>query len=95
VALVREISKRYEEYCILTLDELSKKFSNEDQVRGELVVIVEGIECIEERCETKVPLEEFYDLCLSENISKKTISKLASKLYEVSKNKAYEELLSK
>lgn len=93
VALVREISKKFEEYFITTIDELKNR-TDEDIIKGELIVVVEGNDAEEIVIEAKIPLEEFYKLCLKENIQKKSIAKLASSLYDISKNQAYEQLLN-
>lgn len=95
IALVREISKKYEEIIIKTSQEIVE-YSSNNEIKGELIIIVEGNNHIEEKIGTlNSNLEEFILLCQKENISNKSISKIASKLYNVSKKELYNKLIEK
>lgn len=84
VALVREISKLYEE---VNRNELSNIIENFTPIKGEIVLIVEGNKEKKENIDYKEEIKYFID----KGYSKRDAIKKVSEIYNISKNKIYNE----
>ena len=88
--IARELTKKYEEYIYGNLDEVDGK--NID-VKGECVVVVEGKQ--EEIVEFGENIKEVIDELLSFGMSAKNVSKMISKITNISKNELYDYIVKK
>ena len=84
VAIVREISKLYEE---VNRNELSNIIENFTPIKGEIVLIVEGNKEKKENIDYKEEIKYFIDM----GYSKRDAIKKVSEIYNISKNKIYNE----
>ena len=84
VAIVREISKLYEE---VNRNELSNIIENFSPIKGEIVLIVEGNKEKKENIDYKEEIKYFIDM----GYSKRDAIKKVSEIYNISKNKIYNE----
>ncbi len=90
VALCRELTKKYEEFVRCTLEEAQSLYE-EDEPRGEFVVVVSGCENPEAESEKdQLTLEEIYEKYLAEGVDYKEAIKLAAKDKNMSKREAYD-----
>jgi 16S rRNA (cytidine1402-2'-O)-methyltransferase len=83
IALVREISKIYEE---VTRDKISNILENCDRIKGEIVIVVEGSTVIEEN----IDYTQLVKNLLKTGMSKSDAVKNVAKEYNISKNKLYD-----
>lgn len=89
ISLAKEISKRYETHFRMTAEELLI-FLNQDKIKGELVVIIQGEHnLIEEEISDK-KIIEIINQKLSEGMSKKDAIKIIAKEYKLPKNRIYD-----
>ncbi len=90
IVLARELTKRYEEYIRTTLSGAIEHFS-QNSPKGEFVLILHGSDG--GRCEKENVTSDITALissCISEGIKGKSIAKIASKSFGISKNEAYD-----
>lgn len=98
ITICRELTKRYEEALRLTLSEAVDYF-NENEPKGEFVLVLEGIshgELIREAREDwlSVPIEEHMQKYVSEGMDSKEAMKQVAKDRGVSKRDIYQYMLS-
>ena len=86
IVLAREITKIHEEFIRGTIDEIIKKSEN---LKGEIVLIIEGNNEIEENSLNNLSLEEHYNFYEKQGIEKKEIIKKIAKDRNVNKNEIY------
>lgn len=86
IAIVREISKMYEE---VIRDNISNIIKNCDKIKGEIVIVVEGYTKTEEDTNYNSLIDEL----IKKGYSKKDAIKEISDQYNVSKNKLYNEYI--
>ena len=84
VAIVREISKLYEE---VNRNDLSKIIDSFSSIKGEIVLVVEGNKESHENVDYKEEIKYFID----KGYSKRDAIKKVSEIYNISKNKIYNE----
>lgn len=84
IAIVREISKLYEEVIRMNIDEAIKEC---DRIKGEIVLVVDG--CNEK--EDNNNYEELINNLIEKGYSKRDAIKEIAERYNVSKNKLYNE----
>lgn len=84
IAIVREISKLYEEVIRMNIDEAIKEC---DRIKGEIVLVVDG--CNEK--EDNNNYEELISNLIEKGYSKRDAIKEIAERYNVSKNKLYNE----
>lgn len=91
VVLAREITKIHEEMLRFSLDE-AIKYYEENDVKGEFVIVLEGvtIKAEEEDTQSIIELMEKY---LEEGYDKKEAMKIVAKQKGISKSEVYKELL--
>lgn len=87
MVLARELTKIHEEYIRGTVDELIEKSEN---LKGEIVLIIEGGNKREENKLNDLSLEEHYDFYKTQGLSKKEIIKKVAKDRNVNKNEIYQ-----
>ena len=86
IVLAREITKIHEEFIRGTIDEIIKKSQN---LKGEIVLIIEGNNEIEENSLNNLSLEEHYNFYEKQGLEKKEIIKKIAKDRNVNKNEIY------
>ena len=86
IVLAREITKIHEEFIRGTIDEIIKKSEN---LKGEIVLIIEGNNEIEENSLNNLSLEEHYNFYEKQGLEKKEIIKKIAKDRNVNKNEIY------
>ena len=86
IVLAREITKIHEEFIRGTIDEIIKKSQN---LKGEIVLIIEGNNVIEENSLNNLSLEEHYNFYEKQGLEKKEIIKKIAKDRNVNKNEIY------
>lgn len=92
IVLARELTKIHEEYLREDIDILIQKAEN---IKGEIVLIIEGSKIQEENSILNMPLEEHYNYYEKEGLSKKEIIKKIAKDRNVNKNEIYQYFLKK
>ncbi len=97
IALVREITKRYEETIRCTLSEAIQKYET-DAPKGEFVLVIEGadedaINFERQQRWEDMPLQEHLDIYLKEGINKMDAIKQVAKDRGKSKRDVYKDLL--
>ena len=86
-AVVREISKLYEEVIRDNIDNLIEKC---DKIKGEIVIVVEGNKILEEE---NIDYTEEVNKLIKEGKTKTTAIKLVAEAHNISKNKLYNTLM--
>lgn len=86
ITIARELTKMYEEYIYLTLDEIDSL--DFDTIRGELVLIIEGNNNKDESIDEKSLLLEIEDL--KKDFSNKEVLKILLNKYHLKKNYLYD-----
>lgn len=79
----RELTKKYEEHFRGTVSEILKKFETKEP-KGEFVIVLAGN--TQENQELPPEYEKLKDILLAKNISKKDITDILSKTFEINKN---------
>ncbi len=92
VVLARELTKIHEEYIREDIDTLIEKAKD---LKGEIVLIIEGGERKEEDDFSKLSLEEHYTYYEKKGLSKKDIIKQIAKDRNVSRNEIYQKFIGK
>lgn len=87
IAIVRELTKVYEEIFRGTIQEAIDKFSSE-KIRGEFVLILEGNQ--EEDVEVNIDIEEELLKYINEGLSKKESVKRVAEEFNLPKNQVYQ-----
>lgn len=87
MVLARELTKIHEEYIRGTVDELIEKSEN---LKGEIVLIIEGSNKKEENKLKDLTLEEHYNFYEMQGLDKKEIIKKMAKDRNVNKNEIYQ-----
>ncbi len=102
ICLARELSKRYESYLYLTLEEALSYYAKE-KPRGEYVVVLEGREefftrlpeaLAEEKEQELAALRKEAKSLLAEGLSPRSVLSLLQKYYDLPKNDLYREIQS-
>lgn len=90
IVLARELTKRYEEYIRTTLSGAIKHFSA-NSPKGEFVLIIHGSESGNPKKENaEANVTALISSCIEEGIKGKSIAKIVSKTFGISKNEAYD-----
>lgn len=90
VVLARELTKIHEEFIRGNIQEIIEKAQN---LKGEIVLIIEGNENIEEDRFENLSLEEHYKLYEKQEMEKKEIIKKIAKDRKISKNEVYQKFI--
>ena len=91
VTIAREITKIHEEFIRGNIDDLIQKTQD---VKGEMVLIIEGNKNISEENElNKLSIEEHYKFYENQGFSKKDIIKKIAKDRNVNKNEVYQKFI--
>lgn len=90
IVLARELTKIHEEYIRGTIEEL---IENSENLKGEIVLIIEQTEKKEEKTINNLTLEEHYDYYKKQGLEKKEIIKKIAKDRNVNKNEIYKEFI--
>ena len=93
IVLAREITKIHEEFVRGEIDDI---ISIVDNIKGEIVIMIEKNECIKKDNEyfSKISLEEHYKMYESKGLDKKEIIKKIAKDRNVSKNEIYQKFIN-
>ena len=86
IAIVREISKVYEE---IIRDNISNIIKNCDKIKGEIVIVVEGYKKTNKTIDYSKEIEKL----IANGYSKKDAIKEVADKYSISKNKLYNEYI--
>lgn len=97
ICIARELTKIHEEYIYTTLDEAIKQIE-ENGIKGEIVLVVEGIDktTLQEEKNKEIIEKDTKELVLekmNEGTSKKDAIKQVARLKSVSRNEVYQECL--
>ena len=90
IVLAREITKIHEEYIRENIDELIEKAKD---IKGEIVLILEGSKKNKEEFWTNLSIEEHYKYYEEKGLNKKEIIKQIAKDRNVNKNEIYQKFL--
>lgn len=88
IAIIRELTKMYEEIFRGNIESAINKFSQE-QIRGEFVLVIEGSN--EEIQEVDIDIKEELRKYIEEGYSKKASVKIVAEKYGLPKNQVYKE----
>lgn len=92
IVLAREITKIHEEYIRENIDELIEKAKD---IKGEIVLILEGAKNNEEEFWTNLSIEEHYKYYEKKGLNKKEIIKQIAKDRNVNKNEIYQKFVER
>ncbi len=92
IVLARELTKIHEEYIRENIDVLIEKVK---ELKGEIVLIIEGAEKKDENDLLQLSLEEHYRYYEEKGLSKKEIIKQIAKDRNVNKNEIYQQFIDK
>ena len=92
IVLARELTKIHEEYIRENIDVLIEKAKD---LKGEIVLLIEGAEKKEENDLLKLSLQEHYAYYAEKGLSKKEIIKQIARDRNVSKNEIYQQFIDK
>ena len=92
IVLARELTKIHEEYIRENIDVLIERAK---ELKGEIVLLIEGAEKKEENHLLELPLKEHYAYYEEKGLSKKEIIKQIAKDRNVSKNEIYQQFIDK
>ncbi len=92
IVLARELTKIHEEYIRENIDSLIEKSK---QLKGEMVLIIEGAKKTEDNQMTQLSLEEHYAYYEKQGWNKKEIIKQIAKDRNVNKNEIYQKFMNK
>lgn len=90
IVLARELTKIHEEYIREDIDVLIDKAK---EIKGEIVLIIEGAELKKENTLLNLTIEEHYEYYKEKGLGKKDIIKAIAKDRNVSKNEIYKECI--
>ena len=90
IVLARELTKIHEEYIREDINSLIEKAKD---IKGEIVLIIEGAEKKEESDLLELSLEEHYEYYKQKGLNKKEIIKQIAKDRNVNKNEIYQKFL--
>ena len=90
IVLARELTKIHEEYIREDINSLMEKAKD---IKGEIVLIIEGAEKKEESDLLELSLEEHYEYYKQKGLNKKEIIKQIAKDRNVNKNEIYQKFL--
>lgn len=88
VAVIREMTKVYEEVTRGTLKEVYEKYCNKDNIKGEFVIVLDGSSEKE-----SYDITELLKIEIGKGLSKKMAVKEVSKKYNLRKNEVYQKSL--
>ena len=91
IVLAREITKIHEEFLRFTLDE-ANVYYNDENIKGEFVIVVEGKEIVEEG-PSEESIEVLMKKYLDEGLDKKEAMKRVAKDKNMTKSEVYKECL--
>ena len=92
IVLAREITKIHEEFLRFTLEEANEYYNNEENVKGEFVIVLEGKE-IEEEGPSEETREDLMKKYLDSGMDKKEAMKQVAKDKNITKSEVYKEWL--
>ena len=92
LVLARELTKIHESFLRGKVSELIEKMEN---IKGEMIILIEGNEIVEDDKNENLSLDEQYELYKKEGLSKNEIIKKIAKNNGVKKNEIYMQFLEK
>lgn len=94
VVLARELTKIYEEYLRFSLEEAIKYYEDRP-VKGEFVIVVEGVKVPLESKVSSEPIDDLMTIYLEQGFDKKEAMKKVAKEKGISKSEVYKYLMEK
>lgn len=92
IVLARELTKIHEEFIRKPIEELIEDVEN---LKGEMILIIEAGEKKEENIKTNLTIEEQYEIYKKEGLSKNDIIKKIAKERKTNKNEIYQMFIEK
>ncbi|MBR2703864.1 MAG: 16S rRNA (cytidine(1402)-2'-O)-methyltransferase [Clostridia bacterium] len=92
IVLARELTKIHESFLRGTVSELISKMEN---IKGEMIILIEGNQKVEEEEKENLSIEEQYELYKKEGLNKNEIIKKIAKNNGVKKNDIYMQFIDK
>lgn len=94
ISLCRELTKKHEQYLRLSIEE-ARKYYEENDPRGEYILIIEGNKNIEEEKNIYEKLDdrEYVKLLMAEGMKKKDAIKTVAKERSLKKDQVYKQVL--
>lgn len=92
VVLARELTKIHEEFIRKPIEELIEEVEN---LKGEMILVIEAGEDSEEKIETYLTIEEQYAIYEKQGLSKNDIIKKIAKERKTNKNEIYQMFIGK
>ena len=92
IALCREITKKHEE---IIRGHISEIISIVEELKGEMVIVVEGNQKVEEEITFETTIKEDVDMYIEKGMSTKDAIKEVAKQRNLNKNSVYQEYHSK
>lgn len=90
IVIARELTKRYEEYIRGSISEVLEDLSSRDEIRGEMVIVIEGgQEVEEENILEQLSIESHLEVYINRGMSKNQAIKLISKERNMDKKEVY------
>lgn len=93
IVVAKELTKIHENFYRGKVSEIIEIFENIKDVKGEFIILIEGIKIEEENELNYLPLEEHYDFYAKQGLEKKDIIKKIAKDRGVNKNEIYQHFI--
>ena len=95
IVVAKELTKIHENFYRGKVSEIKEIFDNIKDVKGEFIILIEGIKIEKENELNKLSLEEHYNFYAKQNYEKKEIIKRIAKDRGVNKNEIYQHFIEK
>ena len=92
IVLAREITKIHEEFLRFTIEEANEYYDNDENIKGEFVIVLEGKEILEEG-PSEESIEDLMRKYLNAGMDKKDAMKQVAKEKNITKSEVYKEWL--
>ena len=93
IVVAKELTKIHENFYRGKVSEIKEIFANIKDVKGEFIILIEGIKIEKENELNQLPLEEHYDYYAKQGLEKKDIIKKIAKDRGVNKNEIYQQFI--
>jgi len=97
VVLAKELTKLYETFYRANLESMISDFVEEEKIRGEFVILVEGSNITKTELQKEellnLSLEEHFEYYANQGLDKKEVIKKIAKDRNVNKNEIYQEFI--
>ena len=93
IVVAKELTKIHENFYRGKVSEIIEIFENIKDVKGEFIILIEGIKIEKENELNQLPLEEHYDFYAKQGLEKKDIIKKIAKDRGVNRNEIYQHFI--